>query len=242
MYSHTNEAIFISLSVRPTFYLLKMNSTSGEYLQFLKGGTIYQYHTIHTCSLSNDESTIFWNGYANFLETGLALARFDISSSVIDIAYYNNYIAGNIDLVAISNNEVFFHASQSDKFHHIKVNFSANSNIILEQFHKSMSGQEEIDFIRATYDQDSETIWNVLEYRGFNLIYSQHNISDFAIIGNRYVNNYAGFYNNIHNVEVGDGVVYFTASNFLTRDELFKINATTQEMIIAFQIGSDSLK
>ena len=59
MYSQENEAIYFSLSVHSNFTLIKINSTSGEYLQRVYGGDFYQHFQYHSCVLSSDESIIF---------------------------------------------------------------------------------------------------------------------------------------------------------------------------------------
>ena len=90
MYSSTNEAIYVWASENTTFSLIKIDSTNGTIVQHRKGGSVYQYHGYHSCSLSNDESIIFCNGQEYLNSELLKIIKFNVSSSIVSIASYSS--------------------------------------------------------------------------------------------------------------------------------------------------------
>ena len=122
MYSQTNGIVYSWLS-SSTFTLIRLNSTNGNSLQHLMGGSAYQRY-YHTCSLSSDESTIFWNGQVSSSDNGLVIIKFNTSGSAIQTVTYPSYTSPlSSNILIINNNQIFFNTYNSGQYHYIKATF-----------------------------------------------------------------------------------------------------------------------
>ena len=90
-------------------------------------------------------------------------------------------------MIAISSNEVFYHSRDSSNglFHFIKATFNSTLGTMTENFHITMSGLDSIYSAQAIVDQDQQTIWHAVGSQGKGG-YFQHNLTNFALIGNKY--------------------------------------------------------
>ena len=217
-------------------FSLSNHPRSGE-IEFIHSTSeFYQRDPFYSCKISSDQTTIFGNGQTSW-QFDLVFFKYNISSSNIEIVDYPDYGSNPYNsLVPISNNELFFHVEKSSQIHFIKALFDTTN--VQEQFHKSLPRGMYNDTSKAVVDDSGETIWNVMWAGIYDLVYSQHNISDFSIIGNKYL-----FQTSIsqsvflYDVGFGDGVLYFLArldENY----QFYLINATTQLIIKVYQANS----
>ena len=231
-YSSTYEKVYYTSYYSGIFALMQVNSTNGNYLGKYQVPGIYQDDYEYRCRLSKDELSFFWTvGRSGY---GQGILRFDQNSSQIQIAYYPSQYSYVNNILAITSNEVLYHlrSSSPTRVHIIKATYNSSSDLLVEDYHQSMLGYTNgDDWVISRLDQNRETIWHV--YINYNLIYFQHNFTDFSIIGNKYASNV-----NVNSawkfsMDVYDGIVWIAYTG-----NLIIINATTQAMIQVYHFST----
>ena len=152
------------------------------------------------------------------------------------IVYYPFDYTPSRDIVAITRGQLLYHCEDTTNnlFHFIKSRFSFSSSKIVEQYHLTMNGPTGVNPAMSRVDESNATIWHAVA--NSDIVYFQHNLTDFSLIGSQYEN--AGSITNekINGLDVYDNTVFimFQANT----DYMFmRVNATTQNVIqlYAFQ-------
>ena len=135
-----------------------------------------------------------------------------------------------MDIIAINDLELFYNCEDTTNnlFHFIKSRLNRTSNQIVEEYHQTMNGPTGVNPAMSKVDESNATIWHAVA--NGDIVYFQHNLTDFSLIGSQYEN--AGSITNekINGLDVYDNTVFimFQANT----DYMFmRVNATTQNVI-----------
>ena len=181
MYSKSYDKVFFSLI--GDFTLVTLNSTTGGLIESITIGGPMQHIQALSCSLSNDEISIFWNVYSQVGYPGIL--RYDNQSISVNASFYE--LADESiwkDLIAISSEEVYFQIKNTYEYKFIKGSFNVATSRFEESYFVIMSGPTKEYGTAARMDDTSETVWQVVA--NSDIAYFQLNITDFSLIGSKY--------------------------------------------------------
>ena len=78
---------------------------------------------------------------------------------------------------------MFYHYRDTD-YHFAKATFNSTNNKMQDNYHETMAGPDCFYCALARVDEAIETIWHVVG--NSDIVYYQHNLTDFSIIGSKY--------------------------------------------------------
>ena len=94
------------------------------------------------------------------------------------------------------------------------------------------------DSVKTAMDQKGETIWYAVEVSDVNIMYQQNNISDFSLIGSKYVcTDFAHYTTSINRIDIMNGTLYLMFYS-LNKHLFAKIDASTQKVIKIYETRS----
>ena len=125
------------------------------------------------------------------------------------LASYSSSLLTGMDLIAISSTEVFYHCYDASNlaFHFIKSTFKIEDMKISEDFNEILFGQNTAFGGMTRVDEDLATLWHAtagLE----KIVYFQHNLSDFSIIGSKFAINNLLTNENIYTMDLKNNTLY----------------------------------
>ena len=114
-----------------------------------------------------------------------------------------------MDLTAIGNTEVFFHclSSTDNLFHFVKGTFSIQGMIMEENFHMIMPIQLSSFGAMTRVDEGLSTVWHAIATPD-RIGYLQHSLSDFSVIGSKYITMNVVSNGNIYAMDIKYYVLY----------------------------------
>ena len=169
-----------------------------------------------SCSLSGDESALFCNSISNSNDP--MILKFNTSTTDIYSATVSTSGSPGRNLVSINNAEVFYHLEDTN-YHFVKSTFSYNG-ALTEQYHQVMAGPSGENAAVAIVDESEQTIWHGVA--NYDIIYFQHNLSDFSLIGSKYATGTRYISANVFDISITENSVFIYSQT----DEglLIKIN------------------
>ena len=134
-------------------------------------------------------------------------------------------------LLTISSTEVFYsYKIEGSSLHHlVKANYiltSGSTYSLNEEYHQTMNGNSQYGAI-SCLDHTNETIWHAVNMDLY-IVYFQYNLTDYSLIGNKYVSSQAISTFGLH-MEVAEGIICILSDN--AGNFLLIVNSTTQEVI-----------
>ena len=145
-----------------------------------------------------------------------------------------------MDLAAISADEIFYHFydSVNSIYHFIKSTINGQGTAMSEDFHSTLSGLYSNFGAMARVSDDTTTIWHAVAPSA-RILYFQHDLIDFSLIGNKYATNYDVVGPNIYAMDIMYDVMYICFSD--SSDRIFmRVNTTNQIMIDTMRIDVSS--
>ena len=122
---------------------MRINSNDGTYKESFQLSGVNQRQRFGICTLSDDESALFWVGRTSSKNkpSYTAIIRFDTNSTELQLVISNEKLinSNHLDLSASNIYEMYFIALTNDhSYHMIKGTFNFDENLYKEDFHKSM--------------------------------------------------------------------------------------------------------
>ena len=238
----TLESVLQSTTLSHKLRLIFMNSSDGTYQESyefsLSGSSAYP----ELCTVSDDESALFcFVGNAGTYSY-LTVLRYDFHFKQLNIIRYSPSFkySSHLDLKAINSYEIFFtgyiNKSNEHTYHFVKGIFNFTNDQFKENYHQSIQSNSHNDSIKLAIDEKGETIWYAVELNDTNIMYQQNNLSDFSLIGNKYVytDSIRLDHSGIKKIDIMDEVLYMLF--YSSRKYLFAtIDTSTQEVIKVYE-------
>ena len=242
-YSPTLQTVYHTSQVSQKFTLMLINSNNGTYKESYQVSQVYQHDTFDLCALSDDESALFCVGKKTD-NPSTAVIRFDAVSKDIHLVYYPQKYTNSrhLDVTAINGYEILFQACLGYNSNHlIKGTFNFTGNIFKEDYHQSLKTSSGSDAVKVAVDEKGETIWSAIEVSDRYVMYQQNNISDFSLIGNKYLCTDSAYYTTrINRVGIINKTLYIMFFSYY-RHLMAKIDTKTQKVIKVYETPSGYL-
>ena len=219
-----------------------INSIDGSYKESHQiKPLIYQQRQAY-CTLSDDESALFCLGIGRLGVHAATVIRFDTKYKEFHYFYNTdeNYDRENLGLAVLNRNEISFLFYDYDKsYYWIKGSFDFTQNSFKEAHRLKMSNKEGKQSAKICLDEKGATIWYVAEVNDTNIMYQQNNVSDFALIGNKYVftNTISYEASGINSISIMGGTLYILFDSSLMH--LFAtVDTSTQKVAKVYKTSS----